>query len=203
MEGKMSIWKEVRLDEREKPSLISEILDWALHLGIALLVAFLVIKFVGQLTIVSGESMEPTLNGGDKIIMEKITNRFSEVERGDIVVIDAKEKLESHGYDPSTSNPLIKRIIGIEGDIISIENGYVYRNGEIIEELYVDSEGTFEDGGEYVFSITVPNNCIYILGDNRHKGKSLDSRKLGVFKVDDIKGRAVLRIFPFNSFGFL
>lgn len=178
---------------------IREAVDWVLHIGAAVIIALLIVKFVAQVTVVIGNSMMPTLQERNRLVMEKLTNRFGSFERGDIVVIEAKKELVSRGL-PENHSPLIKRVIGIEGDHIQVNDGKVYVNGEKKYEPYIN--GNYTDEGKYS-DYVVPKGHIYVMGDNRLPSQSIDSRVLGSFETSRVVGRVMVRIFPLNKLGSL
>lgn len=173
-----------------------EILDWLKHIGIAVIIGLLVVNFVAQRTIVYGSSMQPTLHHGNNLIIEKITIRMGKLNYGDIVVIKTSDYV-SYG-----KQMIIKRIVALENDRINIKNGNVYVNGEQIDEPYIGDKSTLPVNQKFN-DIVVPENHIYVLGDNREPNASNDSRVIGPIEVDRIKGKAVLRIYPFTDFGTL
>lgn len=152
----------------------------------------LIVNFVAQITVVNGSSMEKTLHNGDKLIIEKISPRFSNINRGDIVTIYT-DKVDKR------TNPLIKRVIGVEGDHIEIRDGKVFVNEKELKEDYINGDTTLEVN-QNNSDVKVEEGCIYFLGDNRVKDQSKDSRDIGQEKVENISGKAFLRFFPFNSF---
>lgn len=174
--------------------LLTEVLDWLLHIGLAILAGLLIINFVAQRTIVLGFSMEPTLENGDQLIIEKLTQRFGKLKQGDIVTIYIPEKLE-HG-----KNYIIKRVIGVEGDKVQVKDGKVYVNGVQIDEPYTSTDITLQGEAQYN-DIIVGHNQIYVLGDNRLPGASKDSRFIGLIDIKRVKGRAIFRFYPFNKIG--
>ena len=117
---------------------------------------------------------------------------FGEPKRGDIIVFHTELKTET-----GSEKLLIKRIIGLPGDVIDIEDGLVYLNGELLEEDYIPAGGTMpHDAGSH---FEVPEDSLFCLGDNR--GVSKDSRysDVGYIKIDEVVGKAVIRLYPFNS----
>lgn len=178
-----------------------EALDWLLHISIAVVIALLITKFIVQMTVVYGDSMQPTLQPGNWLVLNKITLRFNEPERGDIVVVDAEEQLKDNG-ESTKHNPLIKRVIGVEGDKILIKDGKVFVNEIELKEDYINGNITLEENGKY-FSFIVPKNEYYVMGDNRKPWMSLDSRRLGSFSKEKIKGIVMFRMFPFMKMGTL
>lgn len=181
-----------------KKPFIREALDWLVHILIAVMIGLFIVNFIAQITIVSGSSMEITLHDRDRLVIEKISTRFGKLNRGDIVVINDYPGLEME------RKPIIKRVIGIEGDKVEILDGKVYVNGVALEEDYinVDSLGTLEVEPLYS-KVTVPDGHIYVLGDNRLWGQSKDSRTFGTVRVKDVGGKAVFRFYPFNRLGVL
>ncbi|MFZ5989799.1 MAG: signal peptidase I [Bacillota bacterium] len=178
---------------------MKEALDWIAHIAIAIVIGFLIVTYVAQITVVNGSSMEKTLHNSDRLIIEKISPRFGKLNRGDIVTINAPKN------DPQLSlekSPIIKRVIGVEGDTVEIRDGKVYVNGEALEEDYINGAATLEVEHRYS-KVQVPKGYIYVMGDNRLKNASLDSRKFGLVKLDYVGGKAVLRFFPFDKLGLL
>lgn len=161
---------------------------------------------------VQQESMENTLYNDEKLIVDKVSYNFTTPKRGDIIIFfDNDEKgnileegyeylkeIASISYNTDTRTRLVKRVIGIPGDEIDIRDGYVYLNGSILEELYVKGE-TYSRDKE--FPIKVEEDTVFVLGDNREVSK--DSRNFGLVKINQIEGKAIFRISPFNRFGFI
>ena len=176
-------------------SVVKEILDWVKHIAIAIIIGVLFITFVGQRTVVYGMSMSPTLENGDQLVIEKITPKIGAIKRGDIVTIYI------HGMLDEGKDFLIKRVIAIEGDTVKIEKGKVYLNGEALSEDYIRGDYTYEE--RLTSEITIAKGQVFVMGDNRLKGGSNDSRSLGVFDIKAIRGKAIFRWFPFSKFGSL
>lgn len=165
------------------------LLEWYDSLIFALIVLVVVFTFVVRVVAVSGNSMVPTLHWGDRLLIQ---STFYTPKKGDVVVLD--------GYT-NLGKPLVKRIIACEGDTVELdtEKGLVYVNGQALEEPYT-AEPTYE-AGDMTGQITVPEGCVFVMGDNRNH--STDSRFSDVGFVDsrDILGRVLLRIFPMDQFG--
>ena len=158
-------------------------------------VIVLAITAVIKPTIVKESSMEPTLYENNYLFVNKlayITKEHPEYE--DIIVFESN--LDA---DDGSKKLLIKRVVGVEGDVITISDGTVYRNGYPLEEPYT-LEG-YTNGDVYEF--TVEENSVYVMGDNR--SVSLDSRdsSVGTVKEDTILGKAFIRLYPFSEFGLL
>lgn len=172
---------------------LKEILSTSLYLLVVLAVTYLVIHFVGQRTQVQGESMEPTLQDGDNLIVDKITYRFNEPERFDIIVFPFKYKEDTF---------YIKRIIGLPGETVQITNeGEIFINDELLKEGY-GKEVMLDPGNAYT-PITLGEDEYFVLGDNRNNSSDSRSSSVGVIHKDDIIGRAWMRIWPFSEFGIL
>ena len=172
-----------------------EILSTGLYLLIVLCLTYLVIAFVGQRTEVNGGSMEPTLSDEDNLIVDKITYRFSDPERFDIIVFPFKYKEKTY---------YIKRIIGLPGETVQIDQQWnIYIDGEIMNENYGKDVIQPDHIGLASQPITLVDEEYFVLGDNRNN--STDSRvsQVGNIKRDDIIGRAWVRIWPFDKFGVL
>ena len=174
--------------------------DTLKFVAIGLLIGILLVVFVIQRNDVYGSSMEPTLHTGDAVFVEMISVYTGNFKRGDIVTIDAK------GMDGYTHEEnLIKRIVGLPGETIKIEDGNVYINGVLLDEsaylpagtkTYVGAEGQARGYQE----ITLGPDEYYCMGDNR--GGSNDSRRMGPFKKSQIDAKVLARIYPFNKMKF-
>ena len=143
-------------------------------------------------TIVRGESMDDTLHDGNYLILNKLSYKMHEPERGDIVVFPCE-------YDGNGEERyFIKRVIGIEGDTVSTNGRDTYVNGEKISEPYVKGETI---GSSDTVTCTVPDDSVFVMGDNRDN--SADSRidEIGCINEDEIKGKVVIRLYPFNQIG--
>jgi len=172
---------------------LKELFSTGLYLLIVLLITMFVIKYVGQRTLVEGSSMEPTLSDGDNLILDKVTYRFSDPKRFDIVVFPFKYK-EKTNY--------IKRVIGLPGETVQIDQrGIVYINDEPLQDPYGKEFILPELIGRAAEPITLGEDEYFVLGDNRNK--STDSRfgVVGNVKRSEIIGRAWLRIWPLSDFG--
>ncbi len=174
---------------------LKDILSTGIYLLIVLLITYLVIVFVGQRTEVSGDSMEPTLSDGDNLIVDKISYRFRDPQRFDVIVFPFKYQKDTY---------YIKRIIGLPGETVMIDkSGNIYIDGEILVESYGREIINMNKIGLAAEPITLGPDEYFVLGDNRNH--SSDSRvvEVGNIKRDEIIGRAWLRIWPLGKFGFV
>jgi signal peptidase I len=153
----------------------------------ALLVALLIQAFLVQSTIVYGQSMEPNLRTDQRLMVEKISYRVHGPRRGDIVVLQ----------DPTGGPiPLVKRVVGLPGERITLAHGRVYVDGALLDEPYLD-QGTAGEGRSWL----VPPMQIFVMGDNRSHSK--DSRYFGTVPLDAVIGHAIFRLWPHNQLGAL
>lgn len=174
---------------------MKEMISTLLYLLAVLCLTWVVIQFVGQRTEVEGASMEPTLYNGDNLIVDKISYRFRDPERFDIIVFPFK-------YTASTY--YIKRIIGLPGETVQIdEQGNIYINGEVLRESYGREVIKPEYIGLAREPIVLGEDEYFVLGDNRNNSKDSRTEVVGNIKRKDIIGRAWIRIWPFERFGIL
>ena len=196
------------LEERAKPPLWKEI---PVLLVLALAIALLIKTFLAQAFFIPSESMVPTLQIGDRVIVEKISYRIGDPARGDIVVFEQQTEdrqpssglwtkigdsfRELFGLPVSGREDLIKRVIAVAGDRVEGRDGRVYVNGNPITEPYL-TDGTITSD----FSpTTVPGGTIWVMGDNR--GASGDSRRFGPVPVDEVVGKAIVIVWPPSDIG--
>ncbi len=181
---------------KSKNKKLKEAFSTVLYFLIVLLVTWLLITFVIQRTVVEQTSMETTLQSGDSLLVDKISYRFTEPKRFDIVIFPYKLAEKKTYY--------IKRVIGLPGETVRIDyDGNIYINDKILEENY--GRETIQPNSSWSAKmdkgITLADDEYFVMGDNRNN--SVDSRfdNVGAVKRDEIIGRAILRIFPFNKFG--
>ncbi|MDO5538932.1 MAG: signal peptidase I [Eubacteriales bacterium] len=168
-----------------------EILSWIGCFAVAILAALFIVTFIGQRVQVDGHSMEDTLQDRDNLICDKLSYRFSEPERFDVVVIYPTDEKKDRW---------IKRIIGLPGEEVRIdEDGNIYINGEILEEDY--GKEVLTDPGLAAQPIQLGEDEYWVMGDNRNH--SSDSRVIGPVPKDRILGKAFIRIYPFSKFGLI
>lgn len=156
---------------------------------IAVVIAFIIMQFIKP-TIVKESSMQPTMYENNYILLNKQAYTFGEPNRGDIIVFHSGLKLEN-----GKEKMLIKRVIGLPGETITIDDGKVYINDELLTEEY--TKDGYTDG--YIEKLTIPEGEMFVMGDNRLV--SIDSRidDVGCVKIDDVLGKAFIRLYPFNN----
>jgi signal peptidase I len=171
------------------PSLIKDFRGWMKDILLAVVIAILMVVFLYQPVKVEGTSMQPELIDQERIFVNKFVYRFEEIHRGDIVVF-------WYPRDPSKS--FIKRVIGVPGDVVSVNNGQVFINGSLLEEKYVPRG--YQDLESFP-PMRVKEDHYYVLGD--HRNASNDSRSWGLVPRKYIYGKAVFRYWPMEKAGFL
>lgn len=168
--------------------IIKEIREWVLSILIAAAVAFIIKGFLIDIIQVSGTSMLPNLSDRDRLVIEKVSLYTHNYRRGEIIIFKPNNE---------TQDIYIKRVIGLPGDRVEIKNGEVYVNSEKLDEDYLFQDTFTQPAREEYSNLTVPDNCLYVLGDNRTVSE--DSRYIGPIPVENIRGHALLRVYPFNE----
>ena len=176
----------------EKPRCIDSVFEFVELFTLTLAAVFVITSFFFKHTIVDGGSMENTLHHEEHLI---ISDFLYTPERGDIIVFQ--------DYSTGYKNALVKRVIAIEGDTVSVDmDGNVTVNGEAITEDYVYIDGAFPTG-YYGRECVVPEGEVFVLGDHRNASSDSASFPNATISVDSILGKVLLRIYPFNVFGFV
>lgn len=181
-------------EKKQEPekSAVRELLEWVIYIIIVVILSFLAVTYVGQRTRVDGHSMETTLYDGDNLWVDKLSFRFRDPQRYEIVVFPFKYK-ENTFY--------IKRIIGLPGETVQVKDGYVYINGEKLDEHYGNE--LMVDPGIAAVPITLGEDEYFVLGDNRNHSSDSRVDSVGVLKREDLIGRAWVRIWPLNRLGVI
>lgn len=216
--------KEGKTMEEKANSKIKDIFEWAYCIIIAVVLALLFRYYIGTPTIVKQPSMYNTLEEGQRLILSRWTRTVKGTyKRGDIITFEAPSQTQMSTFDVDMNNPVaiydykpkgilakfsyyvlefnktsyIKRVIGVAGDHIKIESGKVYLNGQELNEPYLRDGIKTE---QKVFTdIIVPENCVFVMGDNRPQ--SMDSRSFGCIPLEKVESKVVIRFWPLNKFG--
>ena len=181
-----------RTNENEDINIVKELIGMVIYIAVVILVVWLIVTFVGQRTEVSGDSMYDTLEDGDNLWIDKLSYRFKDPERFDIVIFPYQD---SEVY-------YIKRIIGLPGDWIRIDKeGTIYINNEPLDEDY--GFETIEPGmiGRADHNIVLGEDEYFVMGDNRNNSKDSRFEDVGNINRDELEGKAVFRIWPLSKFG--
>ena len=172
--------------------IVKELFGWIVFIVVVVAASYLIVTFVGQRTEVSGSSMETTLSSGDQLIVDKISYRFRDPKRYDIVVFPYR-------YEENTY--YINRIIGLPGETVQIVDGMVYINGSPLNEHYGNE--VIEDPGSAAEPITLGDDEYFVLGDNRNNSQDSRASNVGLIHRDELLGRAWVRILPLDQFGVI
>ncbi len=172
---------------------LRELLGWIVYILIIVGLTYLIITYVGQRTRVSGQSMETTLSDGDNLIVDKLSYRFNDPKRYDIIVFPFK-------YEENTY--YIKRIIGLPGETVQVIDGYTYINGELLSSDIYGAE-IMKSPGIAQEPVTLGEDEYFVLGDNRNHSSDSRDPSVGVLKRADLLGRAWIRIYPFDKMGVI
>ena len=177
---------------KKKKSPQRELFEWIVYLAVVAVASILVITFVGQRTIVDGDSMLTTLHDGDNLWVDKLSFRFRDPQRYEIIVFPYQYKQNTY---------YIKRIIGLPGETVQVKDGCVYIDGEKLEEHYGNEP--MSNPGIAAEPIELGEDEYFVLGDNRNHSSDSRDPKVGILKGKDLVGRAWIRIWPLNSLGVI
>ncbi len=180
--------------ETSESSIWKQIWENVKAIAIALFVAALIRVFIAEPRYIPSDSMLPTLEIGDRIVVEKVSSYFQSPQRQQIVVFNPSKRLQSLGYD--SDQAFIKRVIGKGENTIAVQDGNVYVNGEALSEPYILQPPNYK-----LPLLKIPEEKLFVLGDNRNN--SNDSHVWGFLPEDKIIGRAVFRFWPPDRVGFL
>lgn len=195
-----------------KKSIKRELLEWVFTFIICITATLIIKSNVFAMPMVIERSMENTFVEGERVFENKLSYVFNEPKREDIVIIDKYEGSKGILHNTYTDaratlnsilgtcekRYIIKRIVGIPGDTIDIKEGYVYLNGEKLDESYIKAEGETY-AGNVTLPLKVPENKVFVLGDNRNV--SIDSRDLGLIDYTQVKSKVLYRIWPLDKIG--
>ncbi len=191
--------------------ILKEIRSWVIIIFLALFFSALINSQLFAMATVKEVSMQNTLFADQMLIVNRLSYINKAPKNGDIIIFYQSREIGSFSQEfaRSVSNifsflkpkeesrdRLVKRVIGTPGDVIDIQDGYVYLNGERLEEPYVKG---ITEKGHYELPVTVGENQLFVMGDNREH--SMDSRDFGPVDVSHVEGKASFRIYPLNKFG--
>ena len=172
--------------------IIKELSGWLLYIVLIIALTWTVVTFVGQRTEVSGSSMETTLSDKDQLIVDKMTYRFRDPKRYDIVVFP---------YQYQDNTYYIKRIIGLPGETVQILSGMVYIDGMRLDEHYGNE--VMENPGIAEEPLTLGEDEYFVLGDNRNNSSDSRASDVGLIHRKDLIGRAWIRVWPLSQSGVI
>ena len=171
-----------------------ELFGWVAYIVVLVCIVHLTVTYVGQRTVVAGDSMLNTLHDKDNLIIDKVSYRFRDPERYEIIV---------YPYRHAEETFYIKRIIGLPGETVQIKDGYVYINEQKLEETFGREVIRADRYGQAAEPITLGQDEYFVLGDNRNESADSRETSVGILKRGDLIGRAWVRIWPLDSFGSL
>jgi len=180
------------LDDKPPHSTTRSMIEWVLVVTGALAVALIIRTFFLAAFWIPSESMVSTLEKGDRVLVNKLSYKLHDIHRGDVVVF----KRPPGEKDPAVKD-LIKRVIGLPGEVVEGKDGHVVVDGKVLDEPYVDPGITTSTFGP----TTVPADFIWVMGDNR--SNSFDSRNFGAIAQNLVVGRAFVRVWPLSRLGWL
>ena len=230
-EGKKEEEKTVWFQKSEKSNMMvptaafwHEVLEWVVTLAVAFAVAFAIKLFVFDIVKVDGSSMVPTLHDGDRLIVTKLGYK---PKQGDIIILDSTYKKRMEYFDSLAEDKgkdelsfvekffaervgmpaqlkkkyYVKRVIALPGQTVDISDGHVYVDGEILDEPYYDGKTSPLSSSSMTYPLTVEENTVFVMGDNRNNSKDSRSSDLGLVPYDAVLGKSQLRIWPLNASG--
>lgn len=173
--------------------LLKEIAVWIVEILLTIAAAIIMVSFFGFRVSVIGPSMSPTLENGEKVLVNRFVYKLFDPKQNDLIVFQPNGNEKSHYY--------VKRVIALPGDTVQIKDGKVYVNGELLAES-VETE-KIENAMMAENEIVVGEDEYFVLGDNRNASKDSRSSEVGMVKEDQIMGRAWLRVLPWETFGLI
>lgn len=185
--------EDIKTEKNAEKSIMKELFGWIIYILVVVGLTYLILTFVGQRTRVSGHSMETTLSDGDNLIVDKLSYRFKDPKRFDIIVFPFR--YEENVY-------YIKRIIGLPGEKIQVKDGCAYIDGEILESDIYGAE-LMDNSGIAGEEITLGEDEYFVLGDNRNHSSDSRDPSVGVLTREDLLGKAWVRIYPFDKMGVI
>ncbi len=180
------------IEETPKPSWKKPVKENLITIAIAISIALLIRVFIAEPRYIPSGSMLPTLEIGDRLVVEKVSYHFQPVHRGDIIVFQPPRQLQVRGYE--TNQAFIKRAIAKGGDTVAVIDGTVYLNNIPLQETYIAQLPQYN-----MPLVTVPEGKLFVMGDNRNN--SNDSHIWGFLPESNIIGHAVFRFWPFDRIG--
>ena len=186
--------KRIRMEEEtviEKFNPVKELFSFLTSFIVAVIIAMLVQRFIIINANIPSGSMENTIMTGDRVIGNRLAYLFGEPERGDIVIFK---------YPDDESQLFVKRVIGLPGETVVIEDAKVYIDGELLEEGYLKEKWIIDDGP---YTYVVPEDCYFVMGDNRNNSKDSRYWTNTYVQDDQLLGEAVFCYWPLQNFGKL
>lgn len=172
-------------------NLKKEVIEWVESIIIAVVVIMFFFNFIAKIVNVSGQSMEPTLHNNDKLI---VSNMFYTPKVGDVVIVSKTDNFDE---------TIVKRIIATEGQTVDIDydTSIVYVDGTAVREDYINEKIFFPPYDAVKLPMTIPENHVFVMGDNRNHSSDSRSQSIGLVDVRNIVGKVYFKIWPLNDIG--
>jgi signal peptidase I len=167
---------------------LRDLIEWAVAIGAAVVLALSVHTWVGQLVTVDGPSMQPGLYTGEKVLVGKVEYYFARPKRGDIVL----------ARFPGSDNDYIKRVVALGGERILVNDGSVYINGKKLDEPYIAAPMDYS-----MDETVIPEDSVFLMGDNRINSTDSHNDSVGPIPLSQVEGRAYLLVWPFGKWAKL
>lgn len=185
---------EVKEQPRKRSRLVDAVIEIATTVGLAVILYLVITTFVVQTFRVEQQSMIDTLQPGEHLLIDKLSPRFDDYSRGDIIVF--------HPNGDASQTPFIKRVIGVGGEHVAIHDGQVWIDGVPLDEEYTYlGEPTEPTGRQSEWD--VPEGSLFVMGDHRQGSRDSRSSGVGLVRTSDVVGRALLRFFPLDTLGLM
>ncbi|MBU9737682.1 signal peptidase I [Diplocloster agilis] len=183
----------VQKEKKLNMNLVKKILEWIFEIAVVLFLAFVLVYFFGEKVVNVGESMSPTLENGDTVLVNKLNYSITGPSRGDVVVFKPHGNENTHYY--------IKRVIGLPGETVEIRDGKIYIDGEVLEEE-LETEPVLE-AGVAASPVELGEDEYFVLGDNRNNSEDSRSADVGDVLKKHMLGKAWFVLSPKERFGYL
>ena len=183
----------VQKEKKLNMNLVKKILEWIFEIAVVLFLAFVLVYFFGEKVVNVGESMSPTLENGDTVLVNKLNYSITGPSRGDVVVFKPHGNENTHYY--------IKRVVGLPGETVEIKDGKIYIDGEVLEEE-LETEPVLE-AGVAASPVELGEDEYFVLGDNRNNSEDSRSADVGDVLKKHMLGKAWFVLSPKERFGYL
>lgn len=183
----------VQKEKKLNMNLVKKILEWIFEIAVVLFLAFVLVYFFGEKVVNVGESMSPTLENGDTVLVNKLNYSITGPSRGDVVVFKPHGNENTHYY--------IKRVVGLPGETVEIKDGKIYIDGEVLEEE-LETEPV-QEAGVAASLVKLGEDEYFVLGDNRNNSEDSRSADVGDVLKKHMLGKAWFVLSPKERFGYL
>lgn len=188
--------KKENKQEEKQTNMLKEIISTIAYFAFVMLAVYLILTYVGQRTVVVGHSMDNTLQDGQNLVMDKISYRFHDPERFDIIIFPGPNTQTGEGLEP-----YIKRVIALPGETVQIIDGHVWVNDKLMEEDIYGKDDYIENPGILNEPYTLGEDEYFCMGDNRAVSYDCRYEDVGMVHKDEFIGKAWIRIWPLSEFG--